>query len=292
MKPRVLRVAAVLAVALSVAACGSSNSSSGTSSTTAAPGGTASQPCSYSSIQNELYSKGQLTIATDNPVYVPWFYANHPENGLGYEAATAYAVAQYLGFNKSQVHWVYEPFNASYAPGPKKFDFDVNEVSITPARAQAVTFSVGYYDDTQALVVLNSGPIVHAHSPSDLKNYIYGDQIGTTSIEYIASEIQPHSAARPYNQLSDAQSALTAHEIQGIVTDTPTAQYMATQIHGGTVVGQFPPNGEQFGFLFAKGNPLVSCVDKAIEHVKSDGQLASYSQRFLKAYNSIPTIQP
>jgi polar amino acid transport system substrate-binding protein len=290
---RLARAAVVLSVGAALTACGNI-STTGTSTTLRSSGGdtTAAPACSYNSIQSELYTKGQLTIATDNPVYTPWFVNNKPSNGLGYESATAYAIAAALGFTKSQVHWVYEPFNSSYAPGPKKFDFDINEISITPQRAQEVSFSIGYYNDTQALVVLKNGPIYKDHSPAALKHYVYGDQIGTTSLAFINDEIKPTTTIKPYNNLNDVGSALDTNQIQAFVTDTPTAQYMATTIKGAVVVGQFPPSGEQFGLLFAKGNPLVTCVDKAIHTITANGQLASFNKKYLQIYNVIPTIKP
>ena len=130
-------VAAAVAISAGIAACGSSSSSPPAASGTAAG-------CSNAGIQKDLFKKGQLTVATDSPVYPPWFDNNSPSNGKGYESAVAYAIAKQLGFKTSQVHWAYEPFDASYAPGPKKFDFDINEISYTPQRATAVTFSDSY----------------------------------------------------------------------------------------------------------------------------------------------------
>src|SRR5260370_12951187 len=119
--------------------------------------------CTYSGIQNELSQKGALTVATDKPVYSPWFVNNTPANGKGYESAVAYAVAKQLGFKPSQVHWTYEPFNNSYAPGPKKFDFDINEVSYSPKRATAVSFSACYHDVRQAPAALQHSHIATTH---------------------------------------------------------------------------------------------------------------------------------
>ncbi len=155
-------VAAVIGTGL--AACG--GSSSGGTPASSSPPASAAANCANASIQKDLYAKGVLTVATDKPVYPPWFTANNPANGKGYESAVAYAVAKTLGFPKSQVKWAYEPFNASYAPGPKKFDFDVNEISYTPERAQAVTFSVSYYDVQPAMVALKGTPIVAHHTPA------------------------------------------------------------------------------------------------------------------------------
>ena len=195
---RIMITAAVLALGAGLAACGSTTSGSGSGSGTSASPGSTAASCSNASIQKDLYTKGTLTVATDKPAYPPWFSGNDPANGKGYESAVAYAVAAQLGFKKSQVTWAYEPFNDSYAPGPKKFDFDINEVSVTPARAQAVTFSTSYYDVDQALVALKGTPIVTKHAPSDLKGYVFGDQIGTTSLAFINSQIQPTQTPKVY----------------------------------------------------------------------------------------------
>jgi polar amino acid transport system substrate-binding protein len=272
-------------------ACGSqSTPSSGSASSS---GAAAAASCSKASIQPELYQKGVLTVATDNPVFSPWFQGNNPSNGKGYESAVAYAIGAQLGFAKSQVHWVHEAFTSSYAPGPKKFDFDINEVSYTPQRASAVTFSNSYYDVQQSIVALAGTPIVTKHSPAQLKTYLYGDQIGTTGLTFITTKIQPTTMPKVFDTLSEAASSLEAHRIAALVTDTPTAQFMATaQLKHAVLVAQFPTVGEHYGLLFAKGNPLVSCVNKAIATLKSNGMLASLQQRYLKIYTSFPTIQP
>jgi polar amino acid transport system substrate-binding protein len=285
---RQITVAAVSAVALAgLAACGNSTTSGPTN--TAA--GAAS--CSYASIQHELYQKGALTVATDKPAYAPWFENNDPANGKGYESAVAYAVAKQLGFKPSQVHWAYEPFNDSYAPGPKKFDFDINEISYTPQRATAVTFSNSYYDVTQALVAMKGTPIVTKHTPADLKKYIFGDQVGTTSLQYINTDIQPDSTPKVYQTLNVVASALQAHQIEAFVTDTPTAQYMAAdQIPHAVMIGQFPSADEHYGLLFSKGNPLVTCVNKAIATLTSNGTLAALQKQYLAVYQDVSTIKP
>ena len=92
-----------------------------------------------------LLNDGKLTVGTDSPAYEPWFVDNDPTNGKGFESAVAYAVADQLGFSTDEVTWVKVPFNSSYKPGPKDFDFDINQISINPKRAEAVDFSDGYY---------------------------------------------------------------------------------------------------------------------------------------------------
>jgi polar amino acid transport system substrate-binding protein len=282
--------AAIAVIGVGLAACGSSGG--GTAGSSATPSShTAS--CSNASIQDKLYSKGMLTVATDKPVYPPWFISNNPSNGKGYESAVAYAVARQLGFTPSQVKWAYEPFNNSYAPGPKKFDFDINEISYSPQRAQAVTFSDSYYDVQQALVALKGTPIVTKHAPADLKHYVFGDQVGTTSLAFITSKIQPTAEPKVFNTLNDVKQALQSHQIAALVTDTPTAQFISSsEIKNSVMVGQFPSTGEHYGLLFAKGNPLVTCVNKALATLKSNGTLTTLQHKYLQVYLRVPTIQP
>jgi polar amino acid transport system substrate-binding protein len=287
----------MLAASAGLAGCASEGSSSSVSATPAGGGSgsasAAAASCSNSAIQSQLYAKGMLTVATDKPVYPPWFVNNKPANGQGYESAVAYAVAAQLGFKPSQVTWAYEPFDNSYAPGTKKFDFDINEISYSPQRAQAVTFSDSYYDVQQALVALKSSPIVTKHSPADLKTYVYGDQVGTTSLQFINSQIQPTHTPKVFETLNDVKQALQTKQIAALVTDTPTAQYISSsEIPGSVMVAQFPSTGEHYGLLFSKGNQLVTCVNKALATLKSNGTLAKLTTQYLKIYTSVPTIQP
>jgi len=287
---RIIVAAAATLIGTAMAACGSTSSSTPGGGGTAAASATS---CSNASIQKDLYTKGVLTVATDNPVFTPWFVSNKPSNGQGYESAVAYAIAHQLGFKPSQVTWVTEPFSSSYAAGPKKFDFDINEISYTPQRAQAVTFSNSYYDVQQAIVALKGSKIVTHHTAADLKSYLYGDQVGTTGLTYITNDIQPTQQPRVFDTLSEASAALEAHRIDALVTDTPTAQYMASaQLKHAVLVAQFPSVGEHYGLLFHLGNPLVNCVNKAIATLKADGTLLQLQRKYLQIYLTFPTIQP
>jgi polar amino acid transport system substrate-binding protein len=250
-------------------------------------------------IPSEEHTKGKLTVATDDPVYTPWFVNNTPTNGKGYESAVAYAIGNELGVSKKNVTWVSEPFDSSYTPGPKSFDFDINEVSYTAARAKAVSFSSSYYDVQQSIVALKTDAIVKKHTTQELKNYQYGDQIGTTGLAYINDNIKPTKPARVYSTLDEAVLALKLGQIDAIIIDTPTGQFMASeQIENAkkkslaTQVAQFPSVGEHYGLLFPKGDPLVGCVNAALSAMKSNGTLAALQKKWLGIYTSVPVIKP
>jgi polar amino acid transport system substrate-binding protein len=245
--------------------------------------------------QGKTLKDGTLTVATDSPAYDPWFSDNDPSNGKGYESAVAYAVAKQLGFDQSSVKWVKQPFNTSFAPGPKHFDFDINQISITAAREKAVTFSGGYYTAAQALIALKDSPIANVGSLADLKKYKLGAQTGTTSLTALREDVQPDSDPVVFQNTNDAKQALLNHQVDAIAADLPTAFYItAVQIPHSTIVGQFQQQSgtpEQFGMLFSKGNPLVDCANQALANLKSDGTLDSIEQKWLSQTVSVPVLK-
>jgi polar amino acid transport system substrate-binding protein len=189
---------------------------------------------------------------------------------------------------------VYVPFNRSYAPGPKPFDFDINQISFTPARAKVVSFSSSYYDVNQALVVRKGTPIARARSIAGLEPYKLGAQLGTTSYTFIQNTIKPSKSPAVFPQNAAAVQALKNGQIDGLVVDLPTAFYVtAVQVPNSTILGQFPAEtgGEHFGMVFAKGNPLVSCVDRALASLRSSGQLKKIQQQWLAKATGAPVLK-
>ncbi|HEY0952580.1 ABC transporter substrate-binding protein [Nocardioides sp.] len=240
-------------------------------------------------------SDGMLTIGTDSPAYEPWFVDNDPQNGKGFESAVAYAVAEQLGFSADEVMWVKVPFNKSYAPGPKDFDFDINQISITPKRAEVVDFSDGYYAAAQAVIALKGTAGAEATSLADLKALKLGAQTGTTSLTAIRDVIQPDQDPAVFEDTNAAKSALENDQVDAILADLPTAFYItAVEIPKGTIVGQFQPSTgqqEEFGMLFEKGNPLVTCVNEALATLKQDGTLDQIEQQWLSDVVNVPELQ-
>jgi polar amino acid transport system substrate-binding protein len=290
-------VMAVVA-ALAAAACGSSGG------TTASPAGsTAPNPCAKSNLT--LVTPGQLTIGTDNPAFDPYFQGptghewtgqfNHdPYNDQGFEDATAYAVAQQLGFTKAEVKWVAVPFNNSYKPGPKNFDFYLAQVSYTPQRAQGADLTDSYYDEQEAVVALQGTEIANATSVAALKPFTYGAEIGTTSYDVTKSTIQPDSAVQTFNTLNAALQALKNGQIDGLVVDFPTAYYMANvQLSNGTIVGILPATAgrEHFSMVLEKGSSLTQCVNGALSALRADGTLAQIQDRWLNQAAHAPELQ-
>jgi polar amino acid transport system substrate-binding protein len=246
---------------------------------------------------------GRLTIGTDNPAYPPWFAGgsksswkiNDPSTGKGYESAVAYAIAKKLGYSKSQVKWIYVPFNKAFAPGSKAFDFDINQISITPARAKVVSFSTSYYDVNQALVVNKGTKIASVRSIKGLAPFKLGAQLGTTSYTYIKNRIKPSQQPAVFNSNAAAVLALKNKQIDGLMVDLPTAFYVtAVQVPNGKILGQFENKGgvtDRFGVVLAKGNTLTACVNRAISALRTTGALKKLQQLWLAKATGAPVLK-
>jgi polar amino acid transport system substrate-binding protein len=282
-RPLAIVLVALLAI---LAGCGGSSKKSAGETTTA---GTS---CSKGDLN--LVNAGSLTVGTDNPAFPPWFGGNEkkpwkvsdPRSGEGFESAVAYAVADKLGFAKGEVTWIVVPFNTAFAPGPKKFDFDINQISYVPARAKAVDFSDSYYNVSQALVVVKGTKIAGVDSIAGLKPYKFGAQLGTTSYNYIKNHITPSKNPAVFDTNDAAVASLKNKQIDGLVVDLPTAFYVtAVQVPNGKILGQFPSGGtqEHFGMVFEKGNSLVRCVNQALSKLRADGTLQSLQDKWLSA---------
>ena len=280
---RPLFVVLALSLSLAVAACGSSDSSSSSSTATTA--------ASCAKADLETVGSGKLTVGTDKPAYPPYFEDDKPTNGKGFESAITYAIAQKLGFTKDEVKWIVVPFNSSYAPGPKKFDFDINQISISPARAKAVGFSSPYYNAPQAVLALKGTPAASATSLADLKDAKIGVQIGTTSLSDVKNIVKPSQQPQVFNDSNDTVRALKNKSVDAIVVDAPTAIYLRDfEVKDSVVVGKFAGTGTPWGVVAAKNSTLVRCVNQAIDKLRASGELATITNTWMGPYTKAPAL--
>lgn len=239
---------------------------------------------------------GKITIATGEPAYYPWVIDDDPSSGEGFEAAVAYAVADQLGFAEDDVVWVRTGFDEAIAPGPKDFDFNLQQFSISDERKQSVDFSSPYYETTQVVVTTGSSPAAGATSIADLKDLLIGAQTGTTSFTAIESVIQPTQPAQAFNTNDDAKLALENGLVDAIVVDLPTAFYISgVELTDGVLVGQLPTadgqTGDQFGLVLAKDSPLTEKVTAAVDALREDGTLDELAAKWLGGEGQAPQLK-
>lgn len=288
---RTLLATLLVPAALVLAACGSDDDTASTAAS--APAATATTADTCAKDQRSLQTPGKLTVATDKPAYPPYFEDDDPTNGKGFESAVAYAIAKELGFAKSEVTWKVVPFNSSYAPGEKKFDFDVNQISITPARQKRVDFSTPYFTAPQAIVAKESSKVAGAASLADLKGAKIGVQIGTTSLDAVTASIQPSSQPQVFDTSNDVVTAIKQDKVDAVVVDLPTAFYLTgAELEKAKIVGQFKsPGGDPWGALLKKDSKLTPCVNQAIDKLEKSGELAKINERWLGGQAGAPELK-
>jgi polar amino acid transport system substrate-binding protein len=276
------------------AAAETTSTAAGETTTTAAT----AAACAVESL--ELITPGTLTVATGLPAFPPWVGSGDdatfdvPESGTGFESAVVYEIATRLGFGEEQVVWVRTGFDEAIAPGPKSFDFNIQQYSISEDRDQVVDFSVPYYVTTQALVTFEDSPYANAQSLADLADAKLGAQIGTTSLDFIEDVIKPNQDAAVYDSNVDVKSAMEAGQLDGLVVDLPTGFFItAVEIEGSIIAAAFAAESQdpdEYGLLFAEGNPLKECIDPVLEEMKADGTLAALEEQWLTSGTGIFVI--
>jgi polar amino acid transport system substrate-binding protein len=245
----------------------------------------------------DLYvTDGKFTIGTGEPAYYPWVIDDAPESGEGFEAAIGYAVAAELGFAEDDVVWVRTTFDEAIAPGPKDFDINLQQFSITAERAESVDFSSPYYETTQVVITTESSDAADAETIADLKPLLIGAQVGTTSFDAIEQQIQPDQGAQVFNTNDDAKLALESGQVDAIVVDLPTAFYLTgVELTGGLIIGQLPTpdgkSGDEFGLVLAKDSPLTADVTAAVDALREDGTLDAIATEWLADAADAPVLQ-
>ncbi|HSL57494.1 MAG TPA: ABC transporter substrate-binding protein [Acidimicrobiales bacterium] len=239
---------------------------------------------------------GVLTPATGDPAFPPYVIDDDPASGQGFEAAVVAAVAEEMGFSPENINWVRVGFEEAIQPGPKDFDFNIQQYSITPERAEVVTFSEPYYTSNQAVVALEDSVAADAVTLEDLRGLKFGAQVATTSLAFAEDVIQPDQEVFVYNDNTAAKAALDAGQIDAIVLDLPTAFFVsAVEIEGSRVIAQFPAEAggttDQFGMLFELDNPLADCVNEALAALTESGELAEITEEWMSNVTDAPVVE-
>ncbi|NEM90922.1 amino acid ABC transporter substrate-binding protein [Galbitalea soli] len=274
---RVLSAATLLTAAVVLTACTAAASPTASSSSDASHGLT-------------TVTAGKLTIATGQPAYSPWVIDDKPQSGEGFEAAVAYAVATKLGFAKKDVVWTRTTFDSAIAPGPKDFDLNIQQFTITDKRKQAVDFSSPYYTTAQAIVTTKSSPAASITTLAGLRSVKIGVATGTTTYTLL-QKVVGGSNIQVFNSNDDAVLALKSGQVDAIATDLPTAFYLAdAEVKNGVVSGQFSDSsgGDQFGFVLPKGSPNTAKVSAAVDAITKDGELAAITKKWLSTTVNVP----
>lgn len=299
----VLGIAIAMAAVIALSGCasggsGSASASSAASSGEAASASAASAEASAAAADLPTIAPGKFTVATGNPAWPPYVMDDDPASGKGFEAAITYAVAEQMGFAAEDVVWVRTGFDEAITPGAKDWDANIQQFGITEERKQAVDFSSPYFTPTQAIVVDTAeghDKFANATSLADLKDAVIGAESGSTSYTWGMKAINEN--IQVFNSNADAANALNAHQIDGIILDTPTAVYMADpemeELASAKLIGQIPDSeADPLAFLLPKGSELTPAISAAIDELAANGKLQELTDTWMADYTTgVPVLQ-
>lgn len=313
-----LRIVTLGVVSLLLVACGPGGATTAPSGPASAaptqaslPPSVTAEPTQEACATESLATKtaGTFTVGTDNPAFPPYFQTRDggntepwdpawgdPTTGKGFESAVAYALADQLGFASDAVTWIPIGFNRSFAPGEKDFDVFINQVTFNEERAENADLSDGYYFGNQTVVVMKDSAFAGATTITELQAAELGAQVGTTSFATIEDVIQTTAEAGVFNSTSDAITSMKNGQIDGIVVDLPTADFITNvQVPKSTIVGQIGQAAgaqpEHFSLVLQLDSPLTACVNSAIAALDADGTLDTLVNEWLP-FSSVPELQP
>jgi polar amino acid transport system substrate-binding protein len=260
---RTLLGATAVAATLMLAACGSSSSDNATDGT-----GSAGASASAGAGANlDLVSPGTLTVCSDVP-YAPFedFDKTSATGFKGFDIDIDSQIASDLGLKLKVLDEDFDGLQSGLTLNAGTCDLVSSALTITDDRAKHLSFSDGYYDSEQSLLVPDDSSIA---SIDDLDGKKVGVQKGTTGKEYATEHAQ---GATIVDFPSDAEEflALKAGQVDALLQDLPVN--LAHQQAGGYKVVQKYSTGEEYGLAAKLGNTaLIDAVNTDLAKMKSDG---------------------
>lgn len=234
---------------------------------------------------------GQLTVQTNLPGPGFWNGDSPATIKDGFEYCLAANIAHRAGLDKVVVQNV--AWDALIAGQTRNFDFALSQITITEARKRVVDFSRPYFSSDIGVLV-RAADKAKFNSPASLKTARLGVQQATTAAKFLSETLKhPQNLTRVFPDVAAGFTALRAGQIDAFIIDTSIVLSEAAKSDGAlVVVGQFS-TGENYGALFAKGNPNRAQIDKILEALEKDGTLKKLSQTYLaKEWGIDPTTVP
>ncbi len=283
---RVLLLTAFLLSLLALAsACGGDGD--GGATTAAGAGATRTEETTEAAADLPLMEEGVLTVGAEFPS--PPFLNPPRENPTGFEVDIADEIAKRLGI--PEVRWVEVPWTSLFSPGPKRFDFDINETTITAERDEVVDFSEPYFEANQALLVHQGTEAENVETMADVQALQLGAQANTTGLQYIRDTIRPEREPRVFQTTVAANQALLNEQIEGFVIDLPIAAGLIQENPDELVaVAEFITE-EEWGIVFPEGSELVEPVNEALREMEEDGTLQRLQEQWLPGTGDVPVIE-
>lgn len=279
-----LAVLVVLALAVSVAACGEEEAAEDTGLT-----GTAAERAAEilgkdpTGVAKKIVDKGVVIVANDAN-YAPQSSIDEATNELvGFDVDTALRMGEILGLEVQFENPAWETIPAGLNQG--RFDVSIGSMTRTEERDKSVDFTEPYYYASGQVFVKEGGTQITGIE--DLAGKSVGVGAATTYYDFLNAE----SDAKVKTYTTDAESFpdLRNGNLDFVMTAGPTGQQAILEGQPFEFSGK-PLYYEELCFAVAEGEAdWVALLDYAISTMHEDGSLTEMSKKW---YNGLDlTVQ-
>lgn len=283
---RTLSITGAIALAASLAACGSSGGGSSSGSGGGGKYGNCKITSKANSIKVKPAVKDTLTVETTLPAQGWWNGTTADSIKDGYEYCMAANLANMAGLKNLKIKNV--TFDQLVAGHTQNFDIALAEISITPERKKVVDFSTPYFDSNIG-VLTKKGAGVTADNITGKRCAAYS---GTTSVDFLKDKLKCKTQ-KVYPDNQTLYQAVLSGQSDVALLDTAIVLAEAKQTGNKLeVAGQYK-TGEKYGAIYPKGSANEKALDKGITTLKSDGTLDKLSKDYLgPAFGGDPNKVP
>jgi arginine/lysine/histidine/glutamine transport system substrate-binding/permease protein len=254
-----------LSAALVISACNSNNTSN-TSPPTAAS------------------ATGKTIKVATEPAFPPFESKGTGGELVGFDIDLMKAVGKAAGL---KVEFQSLPFDGIIpALQANTVDAAISSITITPERAQTVSFTRPYFKAGLAIAVRKDNTTIT--SLDSLKNKKIAAQIGTTGAKTAKSVTG--SQVREFDSAPLALQELVNGNVDAVVNDAPVTLYAIKNgnLKNLKVVGQLVTE-EFYGIAMPKNSPNLNAVNTSLEKLIADG---TYTQIYQKWFSAEPPQLP
>ncbi|MFJ4210876.1 ABC transporter substrate-binding protein [Paenarthrobacter sp. NPDC089675] len=266
----------VAVAALALTACG------GPASSTAQPSGSSPTfgDCKVTGQPGSLKVKTQtpdtLTVATVLPNPGWWNGTTPTSIKDGFEYCLAADLAYRAGLKSVQVkNLAWDQYISGTATG---YDIGLAATTITDKRKQVLDFSGPYFSSNLGVATKADSSL----SQDGIRDAKIGVLQGNIGAQWVADTLKPSKTTATFQSQADMFTALSAGQVDAVVTDTTLALTSVKASNGTlTVKGQY--NLDQgYGVVLPHGSENTPAVTKVIGDMDSDGTLKDLSAQYLK----------
>ena len=277
------------AMALSLAACGSTAAVEETASEETSSSEAVSEAASEEAASTEetaettgeaaavtTVTEGVLTMST-NAAFPPYEMTADDGSFEGIDIEVAGAIAEKLGLELQVDDMDFDA--ALLAAQTGKSDMVMAGVTVTEDRQTVMDFSDTYANGIQVVIVPEDSAIA---TIDDLQGKMIGVQRGTTGDSYCSDDFGDENVTKYDNGLTAVQ-ALMNGQVDAVVIDNAPAQEFVEANPGLKILDTEYAN-EEYAIGVAKGNTqLLDAINGALAELTEDGTIQAIVDKYITA---------